>query len=121
MFGGLGVTVIVALTTILANRRLQSLVRQRTQELAISEQRQREYFELAPAPIIIEDYTAYEPVLAQYRREGITDLRVHLQERPVIVRDLLRTQADHCRPTAWPWCVLEATPRWRNSTATPPR
>jgi PAS domain S-box-containing protein len=90
VFGGLGVAVIVALAAILANRRLQSLVRHRTQELAISEQRQREYFELAPAPIIIEDYTALEPVLARYRQEGVTDLRAHLRDRPVVVRDLLK-------------------------------
>lgn len=89
VFGGLGVAVVVALTTILANRRLQSLVRQRTQELEVSEQRQREYFELAPAPIIIEDYTAIEPVLAKYRQEGITDLRTYLQERPTLARELL--------------------------------
>jgi len=90
VFGGLGVAVIVALTTILANRRLQTLVRQRTQELAVSEQRQREYFELAPAPIIIEDYTAFEAVLAKYRQEGITDLRAYLRERPGLARDLLK-------------------------------
>jgi PAS domain S-box-containing protein len=90
VFGGLGITVIVALTAILANRRLQSLVRHRTQELAVSEQRQREYFELAPAPILIEDYTALEPVLAQYRQEGVTDLRAYLRDRPVLARDLLK-------------------------------
>lgn len=89
LFGSLGIAVVVALTAIFANRRLQSLVRQRTQELAISEQRQREYFELAPAPIIIEDYTALEPVLARYRAEGVTDLRAHLKARPQLTRDLL--------------------------------
>ena len=90
VFGGLGITVIVALTALLANRRLQSLVRHRTQELAVAERRQREYFELAPAPIIIEDYTAFEPVLAQYRQEGVTDLRAWLRDRPVLTRDLLK-------------------------------
>ncbi len=90
LFGSLGLAVIVALTAILANRRLQSLVRHRTQELAIAEQRQREYFELAPAPIVIEDYTALEPVLARYRAEGITDLRAHLQAHPALPPELVQ-------------------------------
>ncbi|MEJ1974075.1 MAG: ATP-binding protein [Lacunisphaera sp.] len=89
LFGILGVSVVVALTALLANRRLQSLVRYRTQELAVAEQRQREYFELAPAPIVIEDYTALEPRLAEFRAQGITDLRAHLQASPVLTRALL--------------------------------
>jgi len=87
--GGLGLAVIVALTAILANRRLQSLVRHRTQELAVAEQRQREYFELAPAPIVIEDYTPLEPALARCRAGGVTDLRAHLQAHPDFTRELL--------------------------------
>ena len=90
VFGILGVSVIATLTVILANRRLQSLVRHRTQELAVSERRQHEYFELAPAPIVIQDYTALEPVLAQYRQEGVTDVRAYLRDRPVLARDLLK-------------------------------
>ena len=89
VFGGLGITVLVALFAILANRRLQSLVRRRTQELAVSEQRQRAYFELAPAPIVIEDYTAFPPLFAQYRAEGVADLRAHLRARPALARELL--------------------------------
>jgi PAS domain S-box-containing protein len=89
LFGILGVAVIVALTALLANRRLKSLMRHRTQELAVSEQRQRTYFELAPAPIIIEDYTALEPILARYRAEGVTDLRAYLGSRPALLRELL--------------------------------
>ncbi len=89
VFGGLGVTVLVALFAILANRRLQSLVQRRTQELAVSEQRQRDYFELAPAPIVIEDYMAFVAIFAQYRAEGVTDLRAHLRARPKLVRELL--------------------------------
>jgi PAS domain S-box-containing protein len=89
LLGSLGIAVLVALSMILANRRLQSLVRRRTQELAVSEQRQRDYFDLAPAPIVIEDYTALEPVLARYRAEGITDLRAHLRAHPKLARELL--------------------------------
>ncbi len=85
----LGLAVLVALATVVANRRLQSLVNRRTQELQLSEQRQKDYFELAPAPIIIEDYTAFDAVLAQFHTEGVTDLRTHLRARPELVRELL--------------------------------
>lgn len=90
LMGTLGVAVLVALAALLANRRLQSLVQRRTRELAISEQRQREYFELAPAPIVIEDYSAFEPILARMRAEGVGDLRTHLKARPELVRELFR-------------------------------
>ena len=79
-----------ALLTLLANRRLQSLVRHRTHQLQVAEQRQREYFELAPAPIVIEDYTGFGPVLDQFRLEGVTDLRAHMQTRPDLVRDIFK-------------------------------
>ncbi len=90
-FGGsLVVAVITVLAVILANRRLQSLVRRRTQELQLSEQRQRDYFELAPAPIVIEDYTAFDAVLNQFHTEGVTDLGAHLRARPELVQELLK-------------------------------
>ena len=90
LFGVLGVAVLVALGALLANRRLQSLVRRRTQELAESEQRQRDYFELAPVPIVIEDYTAFETALARLHAEGVTDLRAHLRARPELVREMVK-------------------------------
>ncbi len=77
---GLAAALIVAAGAVLTNRRLQSLVERRTRELELSEQRQREYFDLAPAPILIEDYTALESVLAGFRAAGITDLRAHLRD-----------------------------------------
>lgn len=80
-YGALAVVVVVLLV-VLANRRLQSLVVRRTAELRASEQRQREYFDRAPAPIVIEDYTALEPALARLRAAGVTDLRAHLQAHP---------------------------------------
>ena len=89
MIGGAFVLSVIALLAVVANQRLKLLVNRRTQELAVSEQRQRDYFELAPAPIVIEDYTALEPVLARYRTEGITDLRAHLRSRPKLARELL--------------------------------
>ncbi|HEY8994734.1 MAG TPA: ABC transporter substrate-binding protein [Lacunisphaera sp.] len=85
---GLAGALVVAVASVLANRRLQSLVRRRTDELQQSEQRQREYFDLAPAPIVIEDYSAFEPFLAKCRTEGITDFRAHLRTNPALVAEL---------------------------------
>jgi PAS domain S-box-containing protein len=90
LIGGLVLVAAVALLALLANWRLQSLVRRRTQELEISEQRQRDYFELAPAPIVIEDYTGVDQALAALRAEGVTDLRAHLADRKELVWDLHR-------------------------------
>ena len=90
LFGILGLAVLAVLAALLANRRLQSLVRRRTQELAESEQRQRDYFELAPVPIVIEDYTAFEAPLARFHTEGVTDLRAHLRARPELVREMVK-------------------------------
>ncbi len=86
---GLIAALAIAAGAVLANRRLQSLVARRTAELALSEQQQREYFEHAPAPIAIEDYTAVEPDLARFRDAGVTDLRAHLRNNPALVRELL--------------------------------
>jgi PAS domain S-box-containing protein len=88
LLGGLGLAVLIALGAVAANRRLQALVARRTEELRQSEQRQREYFEYAPAPIIIQDYTALEPALAQFRAAGVKDLRAHLRANPGLVREL---------------------------------
>ncbi len=90
LLGGLAAAVLVAVGAVYMNRRLQSLVNRRTEELQLSEQRQREYFEYAPAPIVIEDYTALEPVLAQLRADGVTDLRAHLEGNPELVRRLVQ-------------------------------
>ncbi|MFZ5494278.1 MAG: ABC transporter substrate-binding protein [Verrucomicrobiota bacterium] len=90
LLGGLGVAVGIAAGAVLANRRLQSLVARRTEELRESERRQREYFDYAPAPIVIEDYTPLEPVLAQFRAAGVTDLRAHLRGNAALVRELVQ-------------------------------
>ena len=87
---GLAAVSALALAVILANRRLQLLVRRRTQELQQAEQQQRDYFELAPAPIMIEDCTAFDAVLAGFHAEGVTDLRTHLRAHPDLVRGLMR-------------------------------
>jgi len=81
--------VVLVLLVVLANRRLQSLVVRRTAELRESERRQREYFDHAPAPIVIEDYTALEPALARLRAAGVTDLRAHLHAHPAAVSGLM--------------------------------
>ncbi len=85
---GLGVVTVVALLGWLANARLKKLVEVRTRELQVSERRQREVFDLAPVPIVVENYAAFPLVLAGFRAEGITDLRAHLQARPELVRQL---------------------------------
>ena len=85
---GLGVVTVLALLSWLANARLKKLVEARTRELQVSERKQREVFDLAPVPIVVENYEAFPPVLAGFRAEGITDLRAHLQARPDLVRQL---------------------------------
>jgi PAS domain S-box-containing protein len=86
---GLAAAMIVAAGAVLTSRRLQSLVERRTRELELSEQRQREYFDLAPAPIVIEDYTALQPALDGFRAAGVSDLRAHLRARPELASGLL--------------------------------
>ena len=86
---GLAAALAVAIGAVLANRRLKSLVARRTEELLESEQRQREYFDYAPVPIVIEDYTALEPALARFRAAGVADLRAHLRGNPALVSELL--------------------------------
>jgi PAS domain S-box-containing protein len=85
---GLAIALVVVVASVLTNRRLQSLVRRRTEELQQSEQRQREYFDLAPAPIVIEDYTAIMEELGRLRAEGVRDIRVFLEQNPARVREL---------------------------------
>ena len=55
----------MALLYWLANARLKKLVELRTRELQESEQRQREVFDLAPVPIMVENYEALVPELAK--------------------------------------------------------
>ena len=88
--GLLGLAVALVFLGFLTNRRLQRLVERRTRELRESESIQREFFELAPAPIVIENYTALEPELARFTAEGITDLRRHLRTRPELVDRLFK-------------------------------
>ena len=86
--GALAVATVVALLYWLANARLKKLVELRTRELQESEQRQREVFDLAPVPIVVENYEALVPELAKIRAAGITDLRAYLAERPDLVKQL---------------------------------
>ena len=90
LLGGFGLTAVLALLGLLTNRRLHRLVDRRTRELRESESIQREFFELAPVPIVIENYVALEPALAAFAAEGVTDLRAHLLARPDLVDQLFK-------------------------------
>ncbi len=87
---GWGTTALAALSllVLLEYYRLQRLVRLKTAELHASEEAQRELFEEAPAPIVVESYLELVPLLEQYRREGLRDLRAHLRSRPELLREL---------------------------------
>ncbi len=88
LWGGGGVLAL-ALLALLANRRLQRLVERRTVELREAERRQREIFDLAPNPIVVEDISQIAARLDELRRQGVTDLRAHLATRPELVKELL--------------------------------
>lgn len=81
---------LAAMFALLANWRLQRVVERRTVELRTSEQRQREIFDLAPNPIVVEDVTAIVQRLEELRRGGVTDLGAHLAASPALVEELLR-------------------------------
>ncbi len=85
-----GAAALLTLAALYANRRLKRLVEQRTRELRESEQRQREVFDLAPTPIVVEDVDAIARRLAELRASGVTDLRAHLAVRPELVEALFR-------------------------------
>ncbi len=99
LWGGISVLVL-ALLALLANWRLQRLVERRTRELQDAERRQREIFDLAPTPIVVEDVSAIVERLGQLRARGVTDLRAHLAADPDAVEGLFRlkrvVQANRC-------------------------
>lgn len=88
-WGGLGVLVL-ALLALLANWRLQRLVERRTREWQDAERRQREIFDLAPTPIVVEDVSAIAERLERLRTEGVADLRAYLADLPGVVEELFR-------------------------------
>jgi PAS domain S-box-containing protein len=90
LFGVLALVLALAFLGFLTNRRLLRLVERRTRELRESESVQRQYFEMAPAPIVIENYVALESALAHFTEEGVTDLRQHLLARPELVSRLFK-------------------------------
>jgi len=75
---------------LLANWRLQRLVERRTAELRESERRQREIFDLAPVPIVVEDVTAIALRLEGWRVKGVQDLRAQLMAEPDELEALFR-------------------------------
>ena len=78
----------LALLVLLEYYRMQRLVRMRTAALNASEERQRELFEEAPAPIVVESYLDLLPLLERYRREGVKNLRAHLAANPALISEL---------------------------------
>ena len=90
LFGVFGLAVGLAFAGFLTNRRLHRLVESRTRALRESEATQREFFELAPVPIVIENYTALEPALIRFTAEGVTDLRQHLRANPALRERLFK-------------------------------
>ena len=90
----------LALLVLLANWRLQRLVDRRTRELQEAERKQREIFDLAPMPIVVEDVAEIAARLEALRAAGVADLRAHLGAQPDLVGELLRlkriVQANRC-------------------------
>ncbi|MBI3884265.1 MAG: PAS domain S-box protein [Opitutae bacterium] len=86
--GGLAIATAVTLLAVLANARLKKLVEARTRELQRSEAAQRELFDQAPVPIVVESYVELAAKLEEFRAAGVTDLRGHLAARPELVREL---------------------------------
>jgi PAS domain S-box-containing protein len=98
-----GTALAVASLVMLANWRLKRLVDRRTRELQVSEKKQREYFDLAPTPIVVADVQAIADRLEAWRREGVTDLRARLAQEPRQVEELFRLK----RVVAANRCALE--------------
>ncbi len=84
---GLAGVLLLALIGFVANWRLRRLVEHRTKLLRESEHQQREVFDLAPAPIVRNDYGAVLPQLQRLRAAGVTDLGDYLARNPGLVRD----------------------------------
>jgi len=82
LWWGLLAAAVLALVALLTVRRLRRLVERRTRELRESERRQREIFDLAPAPITCNSYAALLPLLQGLRAAGVTDLGAHLNGTP---------------------------------------
>lgn len=80
----------IALLVMLANWRLARLVDRRTRELQESEKKQREVFDLAPTPIVVEDVQPVADELERLRAAGITDLRQHLAAHPGLREELFK-------------------------------
>ncbi len=85
-WGGLFI-LLLALLGVVANWRLRRLVERRTRELQESERLQREVFDLAPAPIVRNDYGAVVQQLNRLRAEGVPDLNDHLARHPGLIRE----------------------------------
>lgn len=85
-----GLAVLVALGVLLANRRLARLVERRTKELREAEKKQRELFELAPTPIVVQDLRAMVARLQELRALGVKDIRSYVAEKEGRLEELFR-------------------------------
>ncbi|MCZ2121474.1 MAG: HD domain-containing protein [Anaerolineales bacterium] len=83
---------------ILSNE-LDHRVRERTAELAESEERYRTLFDDSPIPLLEQDFSAVKPRIDQLLQLKIPDLQTYLLERPDLIVDLLEcvrvTDANH--------------------------
>ncbi len=85
-----GVFVVIAAGGLLVfwiNLRLQFQVGAQTKALRISEARMRNLFENTPVAIVEEDFSAVMRWLEELRRQGVTDLRAHLANHPVLASE----------------------------------
>ncbi|MDP1579554.1 MAG: ABC transporter substrate-binding protein [Candidatus Didemnitutus sp.] len=87
---GAGAAILLSLAALLANWRLKRLVERRTVELVESEKKQRELFDLAPTPIVVQDLRKIAERLAALKAAGVTDLRAHLAANPGLEEELFR-------------------------------
>jgi len=86
---------IVALLTLTAyllssrQHRLAHLVAERTTELAASERRARALFERSPVSLWEEDFSQVRRRIEELKSEGVTNLRLHLQEHPGALSEMI--------------------------------
>ncbi|MFA5264634.1 MAG: ATP-binding protein [Opitutaceae bacterium] len=48
-----------------------------------------DYFEHMPAQVLVEDFTAFEPIFEKLKRQGVDEFVIHLREHPELERKLL--------------------------------
>ncbi|HYC71369.1 MAG TPA: PAS domain S-box protein, partial [Opitutaceae bacterium] len=79
---GLVAALVVALLSLLANRRLHRLAERRTSELRSKEEHYRLLFERSPVALVEFDYRPLRAWFAELRARGVTDLAAHFAADP---------------------------------------